>query len=424
MNTAGLAYPRVPDINGIIYVAITVFIMAYSFLFNIFPILIFFAIWLPHALYKKTFTLRPSRDLFLVILLPLLACYSAFWSDYPVKSLYTGLEYLAMAACTLIMSRIVSPEAFVKGITLGASVVLGATILNGTYSLDYMSGTYSLVGLFGSKNQAGFVAEIGIYSAIMIMFMDGKISQKILFSLIPLLICSATLFLCKSASSLLSLAATLGIGGVAYMISKTSRTIRVLMLAAAVFSIGICMVAVSALNVDVQGGVLTGMGKDSTLTGRTYLWAEGIKIGLDDPVLGHGYSAFWVPGQINAERYWKEFDIGNQSGFHFHNLFIQTFVDLGAVGLSIVCLLLFIACYKSLLLVLRGDMKLELGLALGFSYMFLIRAFVEVDWLGPFGLGPFIFFSIFPRLAALSAKTENIELENRPLADIARRGVL
>ena len=422
MNFSHPAYPRIPDINGIIFVAITVFIMAYSFLFNIIPILIFFAIWLPHFFYKKTFILRPTKDLALAILLPLLCCYSAFWSDYPSKSLYTGLEFLAMIVCTLIMSRVVSTEAFVKGITLGASVVLGATLLNGTYSMDFMSGTYSLVGLFGSKNQVGFVAEIGIYASILIMLTETKILHKIFFSLIPLLICATSLFLCKSASSLLSLAATLGIGGVAYMISKAPQSIRILVFGAAVFSVGICLVAVSALNVDVQGSLLEGMGKDSTLTGRTYLWSEGVKTGLEDPILGHGYSAFWVAGQNSAEHYWQEFDITNQTGFHFHNLFVQTFVDLGAVGLGLVCLLLFIACYKSLLMVLKNDMKLELGLALGISFMFLIRAFVEVDWLGPFGLGPLMFFSIFPRLAAVSARER--ANRNEVIANVASHGVL
>lgn len=406
MNSTGFAYPRVPDLNGVAYTAITVFIMAYSFLFSIFPILIFFALWLPHAFYKKTFILRPSKDLFLAIFLPLLACYSTLWSDFPLKSLYLGLEFLAMVVCTLIMTRVVSPEAFVKGIALGATAVLSIALLNGTYSLDYMSGTYSLVGLFGSKNQVGFIAEIGIYAAILILFTEAGVARRILFSLIPLLICVAALILCKSASSLLSLAAMLGMAFGAYIISKASRTLRVLLLGAAIFTLAIGAVLVSALNMDVQGSILTGVGKDATLTGRTYLWSEGIKVGLENPVLGHGYSAFWVPGQPSAERYWHEFDIVDRSGFHFHNMFIQTFVDLGGAGLMAVCLLLLIPCYKSLRLVMKGNMGLELGLVLGISYMFLIRSFVEVDWLGPFGIGVLMFYPIFTRLAALSARED------------------
>ena len=73
-------------------------------------------------------------------------------------------------------------------------------------------------------------------------------------------------------------------------------------------------------------------------------------------------------------------------------------------------------------MVLKNDMKLELGLALGISFMFLIRAFVEVDWLGPFGLGPLMFFSIFPRLAAVSARER--ANRNEVIANVASHGVL
>ena len=81
-------------------------------------------------------------------------------------------------------------------------------------------------------------------------------------------------------------------------------------------------------------------------------------------------------------------------------------VGAGGAGLMAVCLLLLIPCYKSLRLVMKGNMGLELGLVLGISYMFLIRSFVEVDWLGPFGIGVLMFYPIFTRLAALSGRED------------------
>ena len=55
---------------------------------------------------------------------------------------------------------------------------------------------------------------------------------------------------------------------------------------------------------------------------------------MDDPILGVGYDAFWVPGTHEAEVLWQQFGIIERSGFHFHNLVINEFVDLGLLGLS------------------------------------------------------------------------------------------
>ncbi len=58
--------------------------------------------------------------------------------------------------------------------------------------------------------------------------------------------------------------------------------------------------------------VLGAFGKDATLTGRTYLWAEGLRAVGETPVVGVGYQAYWVQGFSEAERLWEEFYIRAQ----------------------------------------------------------------------------------------------------------------
>jgi exopolysaccharide production protein ExoQ len=393
-------FPVLPDMRAIPLVALTLAIMAYSSLFNILPILFFLGIWLSHLFYKKSFILRPSADMILALLLPLLCCYSFFWSDYPGKTIYTGLEFTAMAACTIIMARIVSTEAFAKGIALGAVLVLLPTLLSEHYAKDYFSETYALVGFFGSKNQVGFIAQVGIFISVIILFMKTEARQKIFFGFLPLLLCCVCFFLSRSASSAISLTVMFGAAAGMYVLTRAPRAFRPIALGTAILAACALAVFVIALDLDILDKILAAFGKNSTLTGRTYLWAEGIKIGQEDLILGHGYAAFWVPGQHQAEQYWHEFQIYNKTGFHFHNLLIQTFVDLGAVGLTVVSFLLLTSFYKSLRLAMVNGMPPEAGIALGLSCMFLIRAFVEVDWLGPFGIGPLLFFWIIPHLAA------------------------
>ncbi|MDB5492383.1 MAG: Exopolysaccharide production protein ExoQ [Micavibrio sp.] len=402
------AFPKIPDGFSIPYVAATMVIMSYSALFSIVPILVFFAIWLPHFYYRRVFILRPSADLVISLLLPFVAFYSFFWSDYPGKSAYAGLEYIAMVVCTLLIARLVTIPALLKGITFGVSVTMVITLANGSYGRDMFSGGYALVGLFGSKNVVGFISEIGIFVSLIILTMRIPKLQKLIFGLIPLAICAVCFYMSRSSSSYASMVAVLATCAGAWLLTRLPVASRPLGLGLAFFALLTVGAITMASGLNVQEKVLNSLGKDSTLTGRTYLWSEGIKVGQERPVLGHGYSAFWVAGQPQAEKYWHEFYIPNPTGFHFHNLFIQSFVDLGFVGLAIAGMLLLMNCGLSLARIVANGMVPEYTLALGLSIMFLIRAMVEVDWLVPFGIGPLLFFIILPLLRRDSADSQAI----------------
>jgi exopolysaccharide production protein ExoQ len=391
-------YPQLRDWYAVPAVAITTVIMAYSGLFGIYPILLLYAMWLPLAFYKGRFIVQPSRDILLPLIFAGYCLLSILWSAYPDVSTRTALEYTSMIICTIIISRIVGLETFIKGITTGVSLVLIVTLLNGNYGKDFFSGTYALVGLFGSHNQVGLYAEIGAYASLLYLLAKNHWPEKILFSLFPFLLCALCLVLSRSASSIVTFVLVLIVSYAAYLIAKLAPHRR-----RPVFVLGIIfaiIIAVTGVYLGQQDTLFHMMGKDATLTGRTYLWAEGTKVGLKDPILGHGYNAFWVAGQIEAERYWFEFQMYNRSGFHFHNLYVQTFVDLGAVGLLLMLLMILLNCIKGFRYIIDDGISLNAIFCLGMSVMFFARAFVEVDFLGPFGVGVLIFFSMLPRLAA------------------------
>lgn len=388
------------DRFAIACVALTVVIMAYSSLFSVVPILIFYAIWLPQICIWGLSIVRPSADMVTTMSLPVLACLSVFWSDYRGQTLHHALEFASMLLCTVIIARTVSMEAFVKGVVVGSVIALIATLINGAYGRDYFSGTYSLVGLFGSKNQVGFIAEIGILASLAFFAGKARPIEKILFCFFPLLLFAVTLYLSKSATAAISLFIALCVLSVVYVITRFSKSVRWPVFA--ITAVSTALIAIVIMNMDLQDKVLAGFGKDATLTGRTYLWQEGYKIGWSRPVLGHGYSAFWVPGQPQAERYWYEFQIYGKSGFHFHELFIQTFVDLGLCGFVIIAALLLMNVSRTLSFAFRSGMNLKVVFLLAFASMFIVRAFVEVDFLGPFGIGLLMFYSIIPRLASVS----------------------
>jgi exopolysaccharide production protein ExoQ len=389
------AFPCLPDGTAVLYVALSVIIMAYSSLFTVFPILAFLLLWFRHILYKGVYILRPSAALFAALIFPLLSCYSAFWSDYPLTTFYHGMELLTLAVSTIIMMRIVRIKPFIKGILLGIAIIMGITLASGNYAEDYLSKDRSLMGLFGSKNEVGFFSEIGIYLSLLMLLGRTTFFEKITFSIFPLVLCSACLALSKSATSVASLAILLSLGTAAYMLTRIPRRLRTLALTGAIFVLVTGGLFIATAQFDILNATLDALGKSPTLTGRTYLWAEGLKNGMEHPLLGYGYSAFWVPGRPQAEQYWYEFYIPDKTGFHFHNLFIQTFVDLGLAGALLMAWMLLANSGRGIGLIWRRGVTLESGLVFGLSLLFLLRACFEVDLLGPYGMGPLLFFSLF-----------------------------
>lgn len=394
-------YPRLPDRRATVFIAVSVLILAYSWRFNVIAILAFLVLWLAHTLYQKRFILFPDPTALAVFLLPLIACYSSLWSDFPGKSIYQGAEFMAMAACVVIISRLVSLDALLKGLCAGCAVVLILSLLNGTYANDAFGARAVLIGLFHSKNQIGLFAEIGLVAAIILAVQPVRFGEKLIYvgGIAPLAIVS--LFLCKSATSTLSLLVVLAALAGVYLITRLPRPLRIHALLAGFFALISLMVLAMAFQIDPQSTVLEGLGKNTTLTGRTYLWSEGLRIGLERPWFGHGYAAFWVQGQNLPEKYWEEFYIASRTGFHFHNMYIQTLVDLGLIGAISLALLVMYTFIKTLFLNIWYGLNGEYIFALAMATMFLVRSVVEVDFLGPFGIGPLLALGILPRLAGV-----------------------
>ena len=343
--------------------------------------------------------LKPVAGSIFILLLPLLCSYSVFWSQVPQRSLYFGLQFVSMVACTIIITRVCSLLALIKGLAYGSAAVLLIAFLSNNYQPDYFTGESLLVGYFGSKNQVGLFADVCILTTMLLLFEKKPLFLK-LVPMLPLIgLGTVALYFSHSASSLLSLAAVLGVTAAAYVITRFSPKMRPILMVLGMAFVALAFFYTAIFNLDLQSATLQSVGKDATLTGRTYLWSEGIKAGLTRPWLGYGYSAFWAPGQPLAERYWSEFDITSPTGFHFHNSFIQTFVDVGVFGLLLIIGVVVGNLVISLRRLVRDGLTMETTYVLGVSCLFLIRAFVEVDFLGQYGIGTLLVYSVIPLLS-------------------------
>jgi O-antigen ligase len=105
---------------------------------------------------------------------------------------------------------------------------------------------------------------------------------------------------------------------------------------------------VSAMFVNAGTALVEAMGRDPTLTGRTDLWEELLRMTVD-PWFGAGFESFWLGERTEAlwRKYWWH---PNQA----HNGYLETYLNLGWIGVTLLVLTV-VAGYRSVVARFRID---------------------------------------------------------------------
>jgi exopolysaccharide production protein ExoQ len=403
---------------GVAALALSLFVFAYSTIFGQISILAFYGVWflLIAVDYRRALG-NPWRYAW-VLVFCVFCGLSVFWSLAPSVSARGAVQYATHILCALIAARACSDRTLTIGALTGVLVVLIYSFAFGGYHFDAIDGTYSFVGAFSSKNQLGFFASLGVFFAWVCLFAlpFGLMARG--FALLVGLLSAYALFASQSATSIIGAVVTIGVlAALRLILTLRPSTRRAGFAVALVLAISLGFVAINAGAID---GVLGLFGKDSTLTGRTYLWAEGLAAFRQMPLLGTGYQAYWVQGFSEAERLWAEFFIASRSGFHFHNTYVEALVELGAIGFLLLVLTLLAITIGHLLRVLNRDQDRSSYILLGLMVLMLIRSFAEVDSLYPYAVGSFLIYFAAGRLAlpsgvmAEETRARRMRLGRRP----------
>lgn len=382
-----------PDRNGAYgaaAVALSFFVFAYSTRFGQISILAYYGVWFSLVLLDYRAVLgNPLRYLW-IFAFAIFCFLSIFWSPAPSISLRTAIQYLTHVMCAVIALRTISIATLTRGATLGCAVVLLYSMLFGSYHFDPLDGTYSFVGAFASKNQLGFYASLGLLFSYVGVAVIRNSLRWIPVAGATGLLSAYSLFASQSATSVITTLAILMVVAGLQLLGRFTPTMRKLLFASGlvVGTIG----ATLALGMGAADAVLGAFGKDSTLTGRTYLWQQGIEAARQSPIIGIGYQGYWVRGFPEAERLWEEFYINSRGGFHFHNTYIETMVETGAIGTLLLCALLLTSFIGHLKHLLHHRKNPEALVMFAVISLLLVRSFVEIDVMHPYHVGSFLFY--------------------------------
>jgi len=121
----------------------------------------------------------------------------------------------------------------------------------------------------------------------------------------------------------------------------------------------------------VGGDWLSVLGRNSTLTGRTDIWATVLPL-VTNPVLGAGYENFWMGDRFAA--FARNLVIANQA----HNGYLEVYLNLGWCGLILLSVIVLTG-YRNIMRSLRSEPE-KGRLKLAFFAVCMVYNFTEANF--------------------------------------------
>jgi O-antigen ligase len=136
-------------------------------------------------------------------------------------------------------------------------------------------------------------------------------------------------------------------------------------------AIGVSLVILITENAEYI--IVEKLGKDMTLTGRTYIWPQVVQEINKRPWIGHGYQGFWQPWLPEPNPALHMVTPSSFRAMHSHNGFLDMALDVGWVGLSLFILSLLTNIYYGVLHLTRSKEPESVFPLLIFSWIVIIN---------------------------------------------------
>lgn len=288
----------------------------------------------------KSFIRAVRRDIFLVLLMVLVVS-SSLWSDFPAES---HKQSLLTLWSTLFGVYLASRFSIKEQVHLFAWALGIATVFSLLYTLAF-PGAGIEHGIHAGAWRGTFVQK-NLFSRFMVasglpLFLVALSSRKYRYVLWTVFGIAVVLILLTQSKSALLVFLTLMALVPLYKALRVSHSITVPIFITAILIAG----SAGVWLVSNWEPFLLSLGKDTTLTGRTYIWAAVIDKIHDRPWLGYGYQGFFAHGGVGQKAVWYAIHIYvNQA----HNGYINITADLGLLGLSLFLLSLVSTCLRAI----------------------------------------------------------------------------
>jgi exopolysaccharide production protein ExoQ len=295
--------------------------------------LLMFVICLIVAAQRRQAVRRLSMQMKLVTSFPILALLLFPVSQQATRTISSGAFLLAVILLTYyIMSRYQFDELLELFLILGTGTIFASIVFAlalPQYGLDRMGGhSTAWKGIFSAKNYLG---DLAVFFLTMAVSCRGRTSFLRSVRASQIVFCLVAIAFSRAATAYL----LTGIYVVYFVIMNTLHRFRKKdYFVLCILLLGTLSVVV-VLIVAAPDLLLSVLGKDSSLTGRTGIWSAVIDSISRRPLLGYGYQAFWLG--LEGESYRVILAVSWLLA-QAQNGFLDVTLEMGGAGLAIVLL--------------------------------------------------------------------------------------
>jgi O-antigen ligase len=290
-----------------------------------------------------------------LIVFVLYCAISAAWSDFPFVTLKRWTKALGNITMVLVVLTEIDPTAALKRlITRTAFILIPASVVlikyypeMGRY-YDRWEGTAYYSGVSTDKNMLGcicLVLGLGMLWRLVDAWRGQAPGRNGRLAAIGTVL-AMDLWLFHTANSATSLACFM-LGGLLIVTLGWFRPGRPALAHLMIGSM-LSIALVGFLFQDAFSILVGSLGRNTTLTGRTDLWADLIQMNTK-PWFGAGFESFFLGDRLEVlwSKYWWH---PNEA----HNGYLETYLTLGRVGISIL-LVVMLAGYRNVIDLYRRD---------------------------------------------------------------------
>jgi O-antigen ligase len=262
---------------------------------------------------------------------------STFWSEITLIALKRWARELIVLAMALVIISEVSPQRALASLLRRSAYILVpfSVVLIRYYPLlgrayGKYSGIEMWTGVTGQKNHLGRLCMISIFFLLFALYRSwrdrSQVSGGRYQGWADVSVIFIALYLLVGSHSSTSLA-TLGLGTGIFLGLRLFHSWKLGVPQVGVLALVIFLMVFGVSTPFLGGSNVAGftpwLDRDSTLTGRTEVWADVLPDWEQQPFLGYGFGSFWT----DARR--ARYEIPTA-----HNGYLDILLDLGAVGLA------------------------------------------------------------------------------------------
>jgi O-antigen ligase len=274
-----------------------------------------------------------------LVLLVAIIVLSSAWSVYPVVTLRRAAALVLTTGFGAYLALRFSPDEALK-LTAWACLIAGTASLVvaivdpslGIVQQGLHEGAWQ--GIFAHKNRLGRSMSLAVLTLVAAAFVVRPVIKPVMIA--GALLCVGLLIMSMARTGWVTTFIVLMAAPFFVLLqpNRLSPAVRILI-------VGLAATAGLALIFATYQYGLALLGRDDTFSGRTHLWEMTLRSGMKNLLLGSGYRTFWTEEGASDILLYTGLGGGRGNLGNGHNGFLDTWLEIGIVGLGMFLVVFF-----------------------------------------------------------------------------------